>query len=153
MSQRLPALKPKEVLRALKRAGFFIHHSKRSHYFLKHADKPQLRVTLPYHNTDLKRRTLQSIIEQSGLSVEEFMSCFEIAICDLKLPHSTARNISLRRSGVAPVEVKTSGRFEVHYIGTPVESIPSSEIRHSTTGDPLQWLDQARSPAAKLAGF
>jgi hypothetical protein len=27
MSRRLPAVKPKEVLRALGRAGFFIHHT------------------------------------------------------------------------------------------------------------------------------
>jgi len=31
------------------------------------------RVTVAYHNRDLKRKTLTSIIEQSGLSVEEFI--------------------------------------------------------------------------------
>jgi predicted RNA binding protein YcfA (HicA-like mRNA interferase family) len=72
MSQRLPALKPKEVIRALHRAGFFIHHTSGSHYILKHASRPQLRVTVPFHNRDLKRKTLASIIEQSGLSPEEF---------------------------------------------------------------------------------
>jgi predicted RNA binding protein YcfA (HicA-like mRNA interferase family) len=30
-------------------------------------------VTVPYHGKDLKPRTLASIIEQSGLSVEEFL--------------------------------------------------------------------------------
>lgn len=73
MSRELPALKPAKVLRALKRAGFFIHHTKGSHYYLKHADKPGLRVTLPYHGGDLKRRTLMSIVEQSGFSIEEFL--------------------------------------------------------------------------------
>lgn len=73
MSQRLPALKPAKVLRALQRAGFYIHHIKGSHYYLKHPEKPELRVTLPFHNTDLKRRTLMSIIDQSHLSLEEFL--------------------------------------------------------------------------------
>ena len=73
MSGRLPAAKPKEVLRALARAGFFIHHTSGSHYVLKHPNKPQLRVTVPYHNKDLKRRTLSSIIEQAGLTTEQFV--------------------------------------------------------------------------------
>jgi predicted RNA binding protein YcfA (HicA-like mRNA interferase family) len=72
MSRRFPAAKPKEVLRALSRAGFLVHHTSGSHYVLKHPAKPQLRVTVPYHGKELKRRTLASIIEQAGLTVEEF---------------------------------------------------------------------------------
>ncbi len=72
MSERLPAVKPKEVLRALGRAGFFVHHTSGSHHVLKHPGKPHLRVTFPYHNKDLKRRTLASIIEQAGLTTDEF---------------------------------------------------------------------------------
>ena len=34
MTERLPALKPKEVIRALERAGFFIHHTSGSHRIL-----------------------------------------------------------------------------------------------------------------------
>lgn len=74
MSRRLPPLTPKEVLRALLRAGFFVHHTSGSHYMLKHPDRPILRVTVAFHNRDLKRRTLESIVEQSGLSVEEFLT-------------------------------------------------------------------------------
>ena len=73
MSRRPPAVKPKEVLRALSKAGFFVHHTSGSHYVLKHPDKPHLRVTVPYHNRDLKRGTLASIIDQAGLSTEEFV--------------------------------------------------------------------------------
>ena len=73
MSRHFPALKPKEVIRALLRAGFFIHHISGSHYILKHPAGPGLRVTVPYHNKELKRKTLASIIEQAGYSPEEFV--------------------------------------------------------------------------------
>ena len=72
MSERLPSLKPRQVLQALKRAGFDVHHVSGSHYILKHPDRHDLRVTLPYHNRDLKRRTVASIIDQSGLTREQF---------------------------------------------------------------------------------
>lgn len=72
MSQKLPALRPKQVLRMLQRAGFFLHHASGSHYILKHRVRVDCRVTLPWHNRDLKRGTLASIIEKSGLTVDEF---------------------------------------------------------------------------------
>jgi predicted RNA binding protein YcfA (HicA-like mRNA interferase family) len=73
MSGRLPALKPRQVLGALQRAGFVVHHTTGGHYVLKHPDKPALRVTVAYHNRDLKRRTLESIIEQARMTIEEFL--------------------------------------------------------------------------------
>lgn len=73
MSPRLPPLKPKDVIRALKRAGFFIHHTSGSHHILKRPSKFQLRVTVAYHNKELKRKTLASIVEQAGFSEEEFL--------------------------------------------------------------------------------
>jgi len=73
MSRHLPAVRPKEVIRALLRAGFFVHHTSGSHYVLKHSSKPEMRVTVPYHNKDLKRRTLASIIDQAGMTTEAFI--------------------------------------------------------------------------------
>lgn len=70
MARRLPAIKPKIVIRVLKRSGFFVHHTTGSHYFLK---KDKLRVSIPYHNKDLKPGTLASIIAQAGLTVDEFV--------------------------------------------------------------------------------
>ena len=69
--KKLPALKPKMVIRALGRGGFYVHHVSGSHYIMK---KDGQRVTVPFHGRDLKPRTLASIIEQSGLTVEEFLS-------------------------------------------------------------------------------
>jgi predicted RNA binding protein YcfA (HicA-like mRNA interferase family) len=70
MRRKLPALRPKQVIRALERGGFYVHRTSGSHYILK---KGKLRVTVPYHNRDLKPGTLASIIEQAGLTVEELL--------------------------------------------------------------------------------
>jgi predicted RNA binding protein YcfA (HicA-like mRNA interferase family) len=67
---KLPVVSPKMVIRALQRNAFVIHHTTGSHYFLK---KDKLRVSVPYHNKDLKPGTLASIIAQAGLTVEEFV--------------------------------------------------------------------------------
>ena len=72
MSPRLPALTPRKVIAALKRAGFFVHHTTGSHRALRHRDNLQLRVTVPYHNKDLKTGTLRSIVRQAGMTVQEF---------------------------------------------------------------------------------
>ena len=57
MSHRLPALKPKDVLRLRERERFDVHHVRGSHYVLKHPHRKHLRVTLPWHGKDLKRGT------------------------------------------------------------------------------------------------
>lgn len=72
---KLPILKPQEVLRALQRAGFVIHHQTGSHARLIHAVHAARRVTVPIHNKDLPRGTLASIIRQSGLTLDEFLEC------------------------------------------------------------------------------
>jgi predicted RNA binding protein YcfA (HicA-like mRNA interferase family) len=74
MSSRLGGLKPREVLRALRNAGFEVHHITGSHYVLKNRQRPELRVTLPWHGRDLKTGTLLAIIEQAGLTVDKFKS-------------------------------------------------------------------------------
>jgi predicted RNA binding protein YcfA (HicA-like mRNA interferase family) len=69
---RLPALKPREVIRALGRAGFEIHHVSGSHYVLRHPSDPRLRVTVAHHSRDLKPKTLRTIIKQAGVTEEAF---------------------------------------------------------------------------------
>jgi predicted RNA binding protein YcfA (HicA-like mRNA interferase family) len=73
MKRRLPALRPRQVIRALGRADFFVHHVSGSHYALRHQQRTHLRVTVPYHNRDLRPKTLRSIIRQAGLSVDQFI--------------------------------------------------------------------------------
>jgi predicted RNA binding protein YcfA (HicA-like mRNA interferase family) len=73
MSRPLPTLKPRQVIRALERAEFFIHHVAGGHYALRHRTRLDLRVTVAHHNRDLHPKTLRSIIRQAGLTVEEFI--------------------------------------------------------------------------------
>jgi len=71
---RLPALRPKKILKALLGAGFYIHHQKGSHIQLRHPLKLHLRVTIPYHDRfDLPPSVINSILKQAEISKEEFL--------------------------------------------------------------------------------
>ena len=73
MSARLPVTTSRKVVKALKQAGFFVHHTTGSHSVLRHQLDTTKRVTVPMHNSDLKVGTLRYLIKQSGLSVEDFI--------------------------------------------------------------------------------
>jgi predicted RNA binding protein YcfA (HicA-like mRNA interferase family) len=72
MSQ-LPALKPVEVIRKLRKAGFiFDRHAKGSHeiWYNPHTHR---RTTVANHpGKTVARGTLRAIIQQAGLSIDEF---------------------------------------------------------------------------------
>ena len=71
---KLPALKPKKVLKVLLRAGFYIDHQRGSHIQLRHRQKEHLRVTIPYHTRfDLPPSVIKSILEQAEISKDEFL--------------------------------------------------------------------------------
>ncbi|MBI3808090.1 MAG: type II toxin-antitoxin system HicA family toxin [Nitrospirae bacterium] len=67
---RLPALKPKEITRALERAGFYLVRQRGSHAQYK---KGNLLVTVPMHTGDLNPVTLRSIIRQAKMTIEELL--------------------------------------------------------------------------------
>jgi len=66
----LPVVTPRRLIRALERAGFFVHHVRGSHHYLRHPDRAVL-ISVPYHNKDLKRGTLRAILRHSGITAEE----------------------------------------------------------------------------------
>jgi predicted RNA binding protein YcfA (HicA-like mRNA interferase family) len=74
MNQRLPALKAREVIRALERAGFVISRTSGSHCRLIHSTDPTRKVTVPVHTGDLPRGTLRAIVSQAGLTVAELIA-------------------------------------------------------------------------------
>ncbi|HEX5084548.1 MAG TPA: type II toxin-antitoxin system HicA family toxin [Blastocatellia bacterium] len=61
-------------MQVLQRAGFYEDHVRGSHHYYKHSYKSSLLVVVPYHNKDLKRGTLLSIIAQAGMTIDEFIN-------------------------------------------------------------------------------
>ncbi|MCA9372290.1 type II toxin-antitoxin system HicA family toxin [Candidatus Woesebacteria bacterium] len=51
----------------LKKYDMYIHHERGSHIILKSYIDSSVRVTIPMHNKNLKRKTTKSILKQSGL--------------------------------------------------------------------------------------
>ena len=74
MCRRLPALTPRTVIQAIERAGFVLYRVRGSHHHFIHPDRPELLVTVPYHNRDMRLGTLRSIIKQAGLTTDEFLA-------------------------------------------------------------------------------
>jgi predicted RNA binding protein YcfA (HicA-like mRNA interferase family) len=70
VSPRQPRITAAQLLRALQRDGWTIVHQK-GHAQLKHPTRPG-RVTIPIHpGVILNPKTLATILEQAGLSVDE----------------------------------------------------------------------------------
>jgi predicted RNA binding protein YcfA (HicA-like mRNA interferase family) len=63
-------LKSRDVIKVLQKAGFIEHRQSGGHKIFKKSD---LRATVPMHSRNLKKGTINSIIEQSGLTVEDFL--------------------------------------------------------------------------------
>ena len=77
MGRKLAGLKPRQVVRALEKAGYIVHETTGSHVHLKHPIKPG-RVTVPYHaRFDLPKHIVKSIVRQAGLTNEEFFELLE----------------------------------------------------------------------------
>ena len=73
MTKRLPSVRPQEAVRALERAGWAVARQKGSHVSLKKQGVAYL-VTVPMHRREIPRGTLRAIIEDAGLTVEEFVT-------------------------------------------------------------------------------
>ncbi len=71
---KLPRIPSSLVIKALKRAHFYEYHCSGSHIQLRNSNHPNRRITIPFHRKDLTPKTLKSIIEQAGLTVEEFIN-------------------------------------------------------------------------------
>lgn len=71
MSQKLPVLKARDVIRVLKQLGFFEARQKGAHACFKHGDG---RFTLvPHHGgEDISRGLLRQILREINVSTDEF---------------------------------------------------------------------------------
>ena len=75
MSKRLPAISGKKIILVLGRAGFVLVRTSGSHARFVHPHNARRATTVPLHaGKDLPRGTVRAIIEQAGLTTEEFLS-------------------------------------------------------------------------------
>jgi predicted RNA binding protein YcfA (HicA-like mRNA interferase family) len=73
VSGRLPSVRGDAVVRALERSGFVVVRIKGSHHIMEHVDNPARRTVVPVHaGRDIKRGLLRKIIDDAGLTVDEF---------------------------------------------------------------------------------
>ncbi len=68
---KLPAVKPKDVVKKLIKLGFKVTRQTGSHVRLIHPDGRA--TTVAMHNRDLPKGTLRAILRQSEIIVEEFL--------------------------------------------------------------------------------
>lgn len=69
---KLPVLKCRDLIRALEKAGFYLHHQTGSHAQFKHEDNR--RTTIPMHtNKDIKTGILKAILRDTDLTIEELL--------------------------------------------------------------------------------
>ncbi len=69
---RLPSLKPRQIVGVLEKCGFAVIRISGSHYQLFNA-AARRHTTVPHHNRDLARGTVSAIINQAGLTRDEFL--------------------------------------------------------------------------------
>jgi len=71
MGSKYPVLKPNEIISALNQFGFKVISQKGSHIKLRKEGSPVKTVIVPNHY-EVAKGTLQSILEQAGITLDEF---------------------------------------------------------------------------------
>lgn len=73
---KLPAVKPREVIRFLEQNGFILDHASGSH-FIFYNQTSKRRAVVPQHNRDLPKGTLLSLLREAGFSRNELIDFLE----------------------------------------------------------------------------
>ena len=63
---KLPSVKPRDVVKKLKKLGFIEHHQVGSHLTMKHPETKR-RAVIPMHLKDMKKGTLSSLLREAGI--------------------------------------------------------------------------------------
>jgi predicted RNA binding protein YcfA (HicA-like mRNA interferase family) len=69
---KLPAIKPRQVIRFLEQNGFVVDHTSGSHFIFYHSASRR-RAVVPSHNRDLPKGTLMSLLREAGFTREELL--------------------------------------------------------------------------------
>jgi predicted RNA binding protein YcfA (HicA-like mRNA interferase family) len=73
---KLPAVRPREVIRFLEQNGFVLDHTSGSHHIFYNPSSKR-RAVVPQHNRDLPKGTLLSLLREAGFSREELIRFLE----------------------------------------------------------------------------
>jgi len=67
----MTSITPKKLLKFLEDKGFYVSRQSGSHIILHTETDKNKRVTIPFHNKDLKQGTLNSILKQAGVEKKD----------------------------------------------------------------------------------
>jgi predicted RNA binding protein YcfA (HicA-like mRNA interferase family) len=70
---KLPAIKPRQVIRFLEQHGFVLDHTAGSH-FIFFSPTSRRRAVVPSHNRDIPKGTLMSLLREAGFMREELIN-------------------------------------------------------------------------------
>jgi predicted RNA binding protein YcfA (HicA-like mRNA interferase family) len=73
---KLPAVRPREVIRFLERKGFVLDHASGSHLIFYHPVSKG-RAVVPRHNRDMPKGTLLSLLREAGFTREDMIAFLE----------------------------------------------------------------------------
>ena len=69
---KIPAVKPRQIIRFLERRGFVLDHTSGSHFVYYHAETRR-RAVVAKHNRDIPKGTLFSLLREAGFTREDFI--------------------------------------------------------------------------------
>lgn len=72
MGSKYPVLPPDEIIKVLQKIGFYKISQKGSHAKYRKDGTPGRNAIIPMHS-EVAKGTLQSILEQAGITIEEFI--------------------------------------------------------------------------------
>jgi len=69
---KLPAVRPRQIIRFLEQRGFVLDHTSGSHFIFYHPFSRR-RAVVPRHNRDLPKGTLMSLLREAGFARKELI--------------------------------------------------------------------------------
>jgi predicted RNA binding protein YcfA (HicA-like mRNA interferase family) len=69
---KLPAVKPRHVIRLREKNGFTLDHTSGSHFVFYHP-LSRRRAVVPQHNRDIPKGTLMSLLREAGFTRAELI--------------------------------------------------------------------------------
>ena len=71
---RLSGFKYKDIVSKLRKAGFKFDKQAKGSHEIWYNPETKMRTTIPNHPGDMPEGTLNAVVKQSGLTVEQFLS-------------------------------------------------------------------------------